>query len=108
MRWTQLDPSGQDPGYVFAGDDPVNEEDLSGTSLIGDIIGAVGGCALGLEGAFGAAIATAIGTGGEPFVPGAELAFSCGVGATAGVKEVNKAGSGLPYETLNLYNDFGR
>jgi RHS repeat-associated protein len=31
MRWTQLYPSGQDPGYVFASDDPANEEDLSGT-----------------------------------------------------------------------------
>jgi hypothetical protein len=34
MRWTQLDPSGQDPGYVFAGDDPANEEDLSGTNFL--------------------------------------------------------------------------
>jgi hypothetical protein len=27
MRWTQLDPSGQDPGYVLAGDNPVNNGD---------------------------------------------------------------------------------
>ncbi len=30
-RWTQLDPSGQNPGYVFAGDDPVNQVDPNGT-----------------------------------------------------------------------------
>lgn len=30
-RFTQLDPSGQDPGYVYAGDNPVNFSDPSGT-----------------------------------------------------------------------------
>jgi RHS repeat-associated protein len=31
-RWTQLDPTSQDPGYVYAGDDPINRSDLSGTT----------------------------------------------------------------------------
>lgn len=29
-QWTQLDPSGQNPGYQYAGDDPVNNIDPSG------------------------------------------------------------------------------
>lgn len=29
-RFTQLDPSGQDSGYVYAGDDPINSSDISG------------------------------------------------------------------------------
>ena len=31
-RWTQTDPSGQEQGYLFAGDDPVNQSDPAGTS----------------------------------------------------------------------------
>ena len=31
-RWTQSDPTGQDPGYVYAGDDPINSSDPSGTT----------------------------------------------------------------------------
>ncbi len=29
-QWTQLDPSGQNPGYQYAGDDPINSTDTSG------------------------------------------------------------------------------
>jgi RHS repeat-associated protein len=29
-RWTQLDPSGKNPGYTYAGNDPINELDPSG------------------------------------------------------------------------------
>jgi RHS repeat-associated protein len=39
MRWTQLDPSGQNPGYVFAGDDPVNEFDPTGTNFLSSAFG---------------------------------------------------------------------
>ncbi len=31
-RWTQLDPSGQDPGYTYVGGDPCNRTDPSGLS----------------------------------------------------------------------------
>lgn len=31
-RWTQLDPSGQDKGYLYAGDNPVNYVDPSGNA----------------------------------------------------------------------------
>jgi len=34
-RWTQLDPSGKNPGYIYAGDDPVNLIDPSGTDFTG-------------------------------------------------------------------------
>jgi RHS repeat-associated protein len=40
-QWTQQDPSGQDPGYVYAGDSPVNYADPTGQDLwstIGDAI----------------------------------------------------------------------
>ena len=30
-RWTQLDPTGRSPGYAYAGDNPVNNADTSGT-----------------------------------------------------------------------------
>ncbi len=29
-QWTQLDPSGKNPGYAYAGDDPINASDPSG------------------------------------------------------------------------------
>jgi RHS repeat-associated protein len=35
--WLQLDPSGQNPGYVYAADDPINESDLSGLSIFSDV-----------------------------------------------------------------------
>lgn len=48
-RWTQLDPSGQNPGYNFAGDDPVNQVDPTGTTTLsyeqqGQIVGGALGC----------------------------------------------------------------
>lgn len=33
-RFTQLDPSGQDPGYVYTGDNPVNFSDMSDLGFI--------------------------------------------------------------------------
>jgi RHS repeat-associated protein len=74
MRWTQLDPSGQDPGYVFASDDPANEEDLSGTFNI-DI-------ALPLIGAGLGCIAGAVIIGSFADIPGA--AVGCATGAYYG------------------------
>ncbi len=47
-RWTQMDPIGgsiANPatlnGYIYAGDDPVNNVDPEGTSFFGDVLGAV-------------------------------------------------------------------
>jgi RHS repeat-associated protein len=33
--WTQLDPSGQDPGYVYANDNPANSGDPTGDATVG-------------------------------------------------------------------------
>lgn len=41
-RWTQLDPSGQDFGYIYANNNPVNFVDPSGLLSIADIGGAIG------------------------------------------------------------------
>jgi RHS repeat-associated protein len=45
-RWLQLDPSGQDPGYIYTGDDPVNFTDPNGT----DALTCAFDIGLGLEG----------------------------------------------------------
>lgn len=34
--WTQLDPTGQSASYIFAGNDPINQEDPTGTFNLGD------------------------------------------------------------------------
>jgi RHS repeat-associated protein len=93
-RWTQLDPTGKNPGYAFAGADPVNNSDPSGTCdgilscldsatnvvtnflgkalpVVGAICGGVNGFRLGLLGfAFGYAgfVTTPLGTAGGAFL----------------------------------------
>jgi RHS repeat-associated protein len=42
-RWTQLDPTGQNPGYNYAGDSPVNNNDPSGNGWFSDVVGGVTG-----------------------------------------------------------------
>jgi RHS repeat-associated protein len=91
-RWTQLDPTGQSQGYVYAKDDPVNFVDLSGKfsfldlvalanatfdyAKTGAAIGLAAGCAGGAIGAsvtltpLAAAGGCAVG-GGEGAVEGA-------------------------------------
>ena len=76
--WTQLDPTGQTPGYTYAGDNPVNNVDLSGASLFGTILGVTAGV-LGSAAFIVGAITTA------PLVVGVlgSTAFAVGVGALA-------------------------
>ena len=53
--WTQTDPSGQNPAYQYAGDNPVNETDVSGEGVFGDIVGfgvAVIGFGIAVAGTF--------------------------------------------------------
>jgi RHS repeat-associated protein len=52
-QWTQLDLSGQSPGYAYAGDNPVNYTDPTGQNIWGDVVGgvlAVAGAAIGAAG----------------------------------------------------------
>lgn len=82
-RWTQLDPSGQNPGYLFAADDPINEQDPSGTNavLCGlDIVGGLAGGAFAII-TSGATIASA---GTLTWITGPGLGFGI-VGLTSGV-----------------------
>ncbi len=67
-QWTQLDPSGQNPGYQYAGNDPINHSDPTGTCS-GSIIYQAG-CLLGAGYSVAAAAA---------FLEGAGAAFGAGV-----------------------------
>jgi RHS repeat-associated protein len=97
MRWTQLDPSGQNPGYVFAGDDPVNQFDPSGTESLGSYLEAYGtGCAAGAIGTAGLATETAVLTGGQIEISAGEEALGCAFG-----------GAESAYQSLGNYGASG-
>jgi RHS repeat-associated protein len=38
-RFTQTDPTGANPGYIYAGDNPINNSDPTGTDIFNDILG---------------------------------------------------------------------
>ncbi|MFE2267218.1 hypothetical protein [Streptomyces griseosporeus] len=62
-RLSQLGPSGQEANpYLYAAGDPVNSSDPTGTSVLGCIAG--GFSVVGGALAFGAGVASAIGSGG--------------------------------------------
>lgn len=85
--WTQLDPSGQNAGYLYASDDPVNFVDPSGylnTDSNALASSAIYGCAVGATGVLGAAVATTAATGGAAApVSGLELGTGCILGGAA-------------------------
>jgi RHS repeat-associated protein len=87
-RWTQLDPSGQNVGYFYAGDNPINEIDLTGTSLVGDI-------AYGCIGS--AAVVGATGILASPFSDGASLGAAAEYAPTACI---NGAVAGFIYHYI--------
>lgn len=87
-RWTQLVPSGQDKGYLYAGDNPVNFSDPSGLLSGYQIyLQTLGGCGSGFVGAYGLAGATAVATGGHIEISAIELGFACAVGGSAAFYE---------------------
>ena len=52
-QWTQPDPTGQNPGYTYAGDNPVNNTDPGGQDFFGDIVGGITAIASGIGGITG-------------------------------------------------------
>jgi RHS repeat-associated protein len=81
-RWTQMDPIGgsiANPatlnGYIYAGDDPINNVDPTGRDF-------TSGCVTSVEESAGIEIATSVVTG-QPEVSGVELGVSCLVGGIA-------------------------
>lgn len=50
-QWTQQDPTGQNPAYIYAGDNPINYSDPTGQSIWLDVVAgvlAVGGAVLAI------------------------------------------------------------
>jgi RHS repeat-associated protein len=78
--WLQLDPTGQDPGYVYAGDDPSNLADISGSSTLSDAAAGCGKAVASTAAFAGAASAVT----GQPELEGGDVAVSCTVGAIGG------------------------
>jgi RHS repeat-associated protein len=78
-RFTQTDPTGQDPHYTYAGNDPCNYVDPTGTARRCGLAGAAGGV---LGGLVGGAAGFAVG-GPAGAVVGAGLGAGGGSRATA-------------------------
>jgi RHS repeat-associated protein len=76
--WTQTDPTQQNPGYTYAGGDPVNESDPTGMDLFTDVVGTVGSALL-----TGAAIGALV-IAPEVTIPAGLLAAS-GIAGGAGL-----------------------
>lgn len=76
-RWTQLDPSGQEAGYVYANANPINFSDPTGyVSLSGVLTGLSVGFGLGAAGCGAGAFLTSVGVITAP----AAIPFgACGV-----------------------------
>lgn len=101
-RWTQLDPSGQDPGYIFAADDPVNIVDPSGTSSLSKFLKAYAvGCGAGLAATLGYAIDTAYATGGQVEISGLELLLGCSVAGGGAAQDSISSNGGIGYHVLD-------
>jgi RHS repeat-associated protein len=47
-QWTQLDPTGQNSGYAYAGGNPINYADMTGTCFFGCIISGITSIASGV------------------------------------------------------------
>jgi RHS repeat-associated protein len=112
-RWTQLDPSGQNPGYIFTDDNPVNEADPTGTlgSLRDVLKEAALGCGIGAAGgAFIVGAAATAETGITPAAAGIYIAGSCLSEADAGGLDAllgKHAGDPLRwYEEVRTFYEF--
>lgn len=103
-RWTQLDPSGQNPGYNYAGDNPVNFSDPSGefTYTENEHAAAVG-CSnnvkqtLLIEG-------LAYAYGAEPELGAAVLGGACALGlATGYLNSAVPPNGGVGYNAIDTF-----
>jgi RHS repeat-associated protein len=99
-RWTQLDPSGQNPGYAFAADNPVNEQDPSGTYGIRDAALDCARAIIQTEEFSYAAILL-----GLPEAGALEYAGSCAIGIAGGYLNSRRRFGGFGWEALNALLD---
>lgn len=78
-RFTQLDPSGQDAHYSYAGNNPISNTDSSGLSFLDEVWDEAGSA---IAGAFvtGVTSAISIGLKGSPIGWGAGALIGCGAG----------------------------
>jgi RHS repeat-associated protein len=106
-RWTQLDPSGRDAHYVYAGNDPINNVDPSGRSFLGidcpfgetDSGGCNGASAGFVQGA-----GTVLSLASIPLSGGTSLAVgAAGLAlSTAGASSACGAGAGVATAALGI------
>ncbi|MBG6181854.1 RHS repeat-associated core domain-containing protein [Arthrobacter sp. CAN_A1] len=91
-RFTQMDPSGQDPHYTYAGNNPINYMDPSGLSF-GDFLGGV--IEAGITGVGGAIVGLSKATVGTALI-GAGVA--CGAGIVGGVISAGVDGESVGFD----------
>jgi len=83
-RFSQQDPSGQNPGYVYAGNSPTNSIDPSGADFLG-ISGCVGfGVSLCVNVGYNSGAGKFFGGGGVGFGVGGDLSLTRGSGSASG------------------------
>jgi RHS repeat-associated protein len=107
-RWTQLDPSGQDVSYLYAGNNPINRTDPSGLAdynFRGFATAAAVGCGLGiLETAAVAGILAVTGYGAPVAV--VDLLGGCVVGTAVGILNYGAEGAGNGVENLDRFRPY--
>lgn len=91
-RFTQLDPSGKDPHYSYAGNNPITISDTSGLSFLSDVFDTSGP---GIVGAVVSTVATVAfeGIKRTPLGAGASAGIGCASGAVTELVSGGSAGN---------------